>query len=100
MQGLMQQQPLMIASLLRHAARHHGGTEIVSRTTEGAIHRTDWLELEQRARRLARALEALGIGPHDRVGTLAWNGHRHLGIYYAARHGRDLPHHQSTAASR
>ena len=58
MQGLMQQQPLMISSLLRHAARHHGGTEIVSRTTEGAIHRTDWRRAGTRARRLARALQA------------------------------------------
>ncbi|HSU04854.1 MAG TPA: AMP-binding protein, partial [Acetobacteraceae bacterium] len=84
MLGLMQQQPLLIASLLRHAARHHGGTDIVSKTHEGAIHSTTWAELEGRARRLARALIAHGIAPHDRVGTLAWNGHRHLEIYYAA----------------
>jgi fatty-acyl-CoA synthase len=84
MQGLMQQQPLMISSLLKHAARYHGGTEIVSKTVEGAIHRTTWAEQERRARRLARALTSLGIGQGDRVGTLAWNGHRHLDIYYAA----------------
>ncbi|HEY6431543.1 MAG TPA: long-chain-fatty-acid--CoA ligase [Acetobacteraceae bacterium] len=84
MQGLMQQQPLMISSLLRHAARHHGSTEIVSKTTEGTLHRTTWAGLERGACRLARALLALGVQPHDRVGTLAWNGHRHLEIYYAA----------------
>ncbi len=84
MHGLMQQQPLMISSLLRHAARHHGGTEIVSKTTDGTLHRATWAGLERSARRLARALLALGIRPHDRVGTLAWNGHRHLEIYYAA----------------
>jgi fatty-acyl-CoA synthase len=84
MQGLMQQQPLMISSLLRHAARHHGGTEIVSKTADGTIHRTTWAGLERGARRLARALLALGTEPHDRIGTLAWNSHRHLEIYYAA----------------
>jgi len=84
MLGLMQRQPLMISAVLRHAARHHGGTEIVSKDTEGAIHRTTWAELERRARRLVRALTSLGVGPHDRVGTLAWNDARHLEIYYAA----------------
>ncbi|MDE2008350.1 MAG: long-chain-fatty-acid--CoA ligase [Rhodospirillales bacterium] len=80
----MQPHPLLISSLLAHAARHHGAAEIVSRTEEGAIHRTTWAATERRARRLARALEGLGVGPGDRVGTLAWNGHRHLDIYYAA----------------
>jgi len=84
MLGLMQRQPLMISAVLRHAARHHGGTEIVSKDTDGAIHRTIWAELERRARRLVRALTSLGVGPHDRVGTLAWNDARHLQIYYAA----------------
>jgi fatty-acyl-CoA synthase len=84
MLGLMQRQPLMISSALRHAARHHGGTEIVSKDTDGTIHHTTWGEIERRARRLVRALMALGIGAHDRVGTLAWNDARHLEIYYAA----------------
>ncbi len=84
MQGLMQQHPLLISSLLGHAARHHAEGEIVSRTEEGAIHRTNWAETARRARRLARVLGGLGIGPGDRVGTLAWNGFRHLEIYYAA----------------
>jgi acyl-CoA synthetase (AMP-forming)/AMP-acid ligase II len=84
MLGLMQSQPLSIATLLRHAARHHGTAEIVSRTVEGAIHRYTWADAEQRARRLARVLAGLGIAAGDRVGTLAWNGHRHLEVYYAA----------------
>jgi 3-(methylthio)propionyl---CoA ligase len=84
MHGLMQRQPLLISSLLTHAARHHAAGEIVSRTEEGATHRTTWGETERRARRLARVLGGLGIGPGDRVGTLAWNGYRHLEIYYAA----------------
>ena len=84
MQGLMQPQSLLISALLRHAARHHAASDIVSRTEEGRTHRTTWAETERRARRLARALGALGIGAGDRVGTLAWNGYRHLEIYYAA----------------
>jgi 3-(methylthio)propionyl---CoA ligase len=84
MQGLMQQQPLLVSTILRHAARHHAAGEIVSKTTEGTIHRTTYAALESRARRLARVLARLGIGPQDRVGTLAWNGYRHLEVYYAA----------------
>src|SRR5260370_36511533 len=83
MRGLMQCHPLMISALLRHAARHHGDTEIVSRFDEGRTHRTTWAGLEQRARRLVRALQALGIKPPGRVGTLAWNDFRHLETYYA-----------------
>ena len=84
MLGQMQHQPLLISSLLTHAARHHGGTEVVSKTEEGAVHRTTWAEVEHRARKLARVLTGLGVGPSDRVGTLAWNGYRHLEIYYGA----------------
>ena len=84
MQGLMQSHPLLIASLLTHAARHHAAGEIVSRENDGAIHRTTWAAIERRARRLARVLQGLGVGAHDRVGTLAWNSHRHLEVYYAA----------------
>jgi fatty-acyl-CoA synthase len=82
--GLMQQQPLMISAVLTHAARHHGSAEVVSKTVEGDIHRTTWAELERRARRLVRVLQGLGIKESDRVGTLAWNGYRHVEIYYAA----------------
>ncbi|MBC8118213.1 MAG: AMP-binding protein, partial [Burkholderiaceae bacterium] len=84
MQGLMMQTPLLISSLLEHADRHHGGTEIVSRTVEGGLHRTTYRELHRRTRQLANALAALGIAESDRVATLAWNGYRHMEIYFAA----------------
>lgn len=80
--GLMQSQQMMISSMLKHAARHHGTTEIVSKDVEGDIHRYSWADVERRSRRLVRALQTLGIQPGDRVGTLAWNGYRHLEIYY------------------
>ena len=83
MLGLMQQRPLLISSLLAHAARHHAEAEVVSATGDGGTNHTTWGETERRARRLVRALQGLGVKPQDRVGTLAWNDHRHLEIYYA-----------------
>ena len=82
MQGLMMDVPLLISSLIRHADRHHGDTEIVSRLVEGGIHRSNYREVHRRARKLANALGALGVKKGDRVGTLAWNGYRHLEAFY------------------
>ncbi len=83
MNGSMMQQPLLISSLLVHAERHHGDQAVVSRRVEGDIHRITYRELASRSRRLAKALARLGIEPGDRLATLAWNGHRHLELYYA-----------------
>ncbi len=82
MHGLMQDRPLLISSLIEHAATFHPRTEIVSRLPEGTVHRTDWLGVRQRARQVANAMRALGVGQGDRVGTLAWNSYRHLALYY------------------
>ena len=75
-------QPLLIAGLLRHAARWHGTTEIVSRLPEGGRHRTNYARTYERAKKLANAFTKLGIQTGDRIGTLAWNTHRHLELYY------------------
>ena len=83
MLGQMMQQPLLISSLLVHAERHHGEQLVVSRRIEGDLHRQTYRELASRARRMASALAALGVNEGERVGTLAWNGHRHLELYYA-----------------
>ncbi len=83
MMGLMSERPLLISSILTHAAANHGDVEIVSRTVEGPIHRYSYREAERRAKQLANALRRLGIGPGDRVGTLAWNTFRHFELYYA-----------------
>src|SRR5690349_9223869 len=83
MNGSMMQQPLLISTLLTYAERNHGEQEIVSRRVEGDIHRQTYRDLGQRARRMANALAARGIRFGDRVGTLAWNGHRHMELYYA-----------------
>ena len=79
----MMQQPLLISSLLRHAERCHGDAEIVSRLTEGGLHRYTYRDAARRARQLAGAWRRLGVQPGDRVATLAWNNHRHYEIYYA-----------------
>src|SRR6187402_1610130 len=83
MNGLMMQQPLLISSLLVHAERHHGEREVVSRRVEGDLHRQTYSDLAQRSRRMANAIAALGVGFGDRVATLAWNGYRHMELYYA-----------------
>lgn len=83
MNGLMQQHALLISTLLTHAERHHGDQEIVSRRVEGDVHRYTYRDLGERARRMANALAAGGISFGDRVATLAWNGYRHMELYYA-----------------
>ncbi|WP_455280757.1 3-(methylthio)propionyl-CoA ligase [Cupriavidus necator] len=80
--GQMMSAPLLISSIISHAARYYGTTEIVSRRTEGDLHRYTYRDCELRARKLAQALGALGVNQGERVGTLAWNGYRHLEIYY------------------
>ena len=82
MLGQMMSQPLLISSLINHAAHYHGDGEIVSMETDGSVHRTNWGELEKRTRRLGSALLGLGLNPGDRVATLAWNNFRHLEIYF------------------
>jgi len=79
----MMQQPLLISTLLNHAERHHGEQQIVSRRVEGDIHRYTFRDLAARSRRMANALNAMGVKHGDRVATLAWNGYRHMELYYA-----------------
>jgi len=82
MLGKMMTQPLTISSLIRHAARYHAQTELVSVETSGDVARTNWGQVEANARRLASALGKLGLKTGDRCGTIAWNNRRHLEIYF------------------
>ena len=82
MLGLMQNQPLLISMLLDFAERHHGDAEIVSRRVEGDIHRYTYKDLAARAKQVANALDALGLQDGDRVASLAWNGYRHMELYF------------------
>ena len=82
MSGKMMYQQLTISSLIEHAGRYHGETEVVSVETTGGLTRTNWRTIEANARKLASALEKLGIRPGQRCATIAWNNHRHLEIYF------------------
>ncbi len=81
--GQMMDQPLLVSSIIEFAGRHYGSNEIVSRRVEGDLHRYTYRECHQRCRRLAHALQTLGVRMGERVATLAWNGYRHLEAYYA-----------------
>jgi acyl-CoA synthetase (AMP-forming)/AMP-acid ligase II len=80
--GLQMNLPLMVSSLIEHAETFHANTEIVARTIEGDVHRSSYGEAGRRARRLAKALHGLGVSPGDRIGSLAWNTHRHFEMFY------------------
>jgi fatty-acyl-CoA synthase len=82
MLGLMQGRPLLISSFLTFAATYHQDREIVSRLVEGPLHRYTYAQAEERARRVANVLRGLGAKFGDVIGTLAWNTHRHLEIWY------------------
>jgi acyl-CoA synthetase (AMP-forming)/AMP-acid ligase II len=82
MLGLMQDRPLLISSLIEHANNFHPGAEIVSRTVEGPVHRCTYGDIHRRSKQVARALTALGVKPGERIGTLAWNGYRHMELYF------------------
>ena len=80
--GAMQDWPLRVMRLVDHAEREHGGREIVSNWADGSITRTSWRDVASQARRMAKALERLGIRKGDRVATLAMNHDRHLTAWY------------------
>jgi acyl-CoA synthetase (AMP-forming)/AMP-acid ligase II len=80
--GQMMSQPLLISSIIEFAARHYGQVEIVSRRVEGDLHRYTYRDCHRRSRRIAHALQGLGVRMGDRVATLAWNGYRHMELYY------------------
>ncbi len=82
MQGLMMNRQLLISSLIEHGGTVHHDREIVSRTVEGPIHRYTYADLRRRSKQLAGALTTLGVKASDRIATLAWNGYRHVELYF------------------
>ena len=82
MLGLMQDWPLLIPKIIDHAERQHGTREVVSRSVEGPIHRTNYAGIRARALKVAQRLTGEGVCEGDRVATLAWNTWRHLESWY------------------
>jgi fatty-acyl-CoA synthase len=83
MLGNMMNTPLLISAIFDYATDLHADQEIVSRRVEGDIHRYSYRDFGKRCRQLTNALLGLGVKAGDRIATLAWNGYRHLEIYYA-----------------
>jgi fatty-acyl-CoA synthase len=79
----MMDRPLLISSILEHAEAQHGNTEIVSRETHGPVFRYTYRDCARRVKKLANALAELGLAAGTVAGSLAWNNHRHVEIYYA-----------------
>ncbi len=92
MLGQMMTQPLLISSLITHAERYHGAAEIYSVNTGGGVEETSWRQVGENSRRLASALEGLGLDPQTRCGTIAWNNRRHLEIYFGVSGGGFVCH--------
>jgi acyl-CoA synthetase (AMP-forming)/AMP-acid ligase II len=80
--GAMQDWPLRVTRLIDHAEREHGNVEIVTAWADGRTTRTNWLKVAQDARKMAQALERLGIQRGDRVATLGMNHEHHLIAWY------------------
>jgi fatty-acyl-CoA synthase len=82
MLGLMQDWPLLCHRIIEHAAKYHGGQEVVTRSVEGPIHRTTYKQIHDRALKVSQVLDRHGIKLGDRVATIAWNTWRHLECWY------------------
>ncbi|MFT5140084.1 MAG: acyl-CoA synthetase (AMP-forming)/AMP-acid ligase II [Lysobacterales bacterium] len=80
--GLMQDYPLLVHTILDHAAVNHGERELVTRSIEGPIRRCTLADIRNRSLRVAKALKNEGIGLGDRVATMAWNSDRHVETWY------------------
>ena len=83
MHGRMMFQPLLISSLLEHAATYHKDTPIISKNTNGTMFETNWGNVSNNAKRGAKVLADLKLSHGDCVATLAWNNHRHLETWYS-----------------
>jgi len=81
--GQMMDRPLLITSILRHAAQTHAASGISSRFATEANHQYTYADAWRRAQQLANVLAKLGVMQGDRVATIAWNDHRHFELYYA-----------------
>ncbi len=82
MHGSIMDYPLTLPHFLERAGRLFGPVEIVSRLPDRSLHRYTYADFYRRSRRLASALQAMGLNKGDRVGTLQWNHYAHLECYF------------------
>src|SRR2546425_4333153 len=82
MDGLMMEYPLTLAFILRRAETLFGHKAIVTRRPEKTIHRYTYADFVPGAKKLAVALEQLGLRRGDRVATLCWNQYEPLEAYF------------------
>ncbi|PIC71297.1 fatty-acid--CoA ligase [Sporosarcina sp. P16b] len=79
----MMQTPLILSTFITRAERFFPNKMIISRTGEQSIQRFTYREWAKRTRKLSNALTQLGMEHGTKVGTFAWNHHRHLEAYFA-----------------
>jgi len=80
----MQDAPLLVSGILRHGQQVYGDSQVITITgPAGEFTQASFAEVAGRAERLAKALEAIGVGDSDRVGTFLWNNQTHLEAYLA-----------------
>jgi fatty-acyl-CoA synthase len=82
MYGLMQDVPLTTNWILERGERFYGTKTVVTKTATG-LDRTTFADIARETRRIASALDTLGISADGRVATFAWNTARHLALYFA-----------------
>lgn len=92
MLGQMMAGKLLISTLVDHAGRYHGDTEIVSVESNGTLEHSDWATVHRNSKKLASALGKLGLDHSDRCATIAWNNRRHLEIYFGVSGGGYVCH--------
>lgn len=78
----MQDFPLTVDRIIDHAAKYHPKRPIISRSIEGPITETNWLDIRNRAKKLANALVNMGVNKGDVIGVMAWNTARHMEVWY------------------
>jgi fatty-acyl-CoA synthase len=82
MLGLMQDTPLTTNWIFDRGARFFGTKTVTTKTVSG-LERATFADVAAQTRRLAAAIDSLGISADGRVATFAWNTARHLELYFA-----------------
>ena len=82
MKGNMMEWGLTIPQAISHAEKYNFDGQLISRELDGSIKKSTYGQSIQRSKKLANALNKLGITLHDTVATIAWNNSRHFETYF------------------